>query len=88
MNVKQLIDLLNQVSNKESEVFMWSYTESTDEYLSINSVNIEIGDGDIVLSPTTSHKISDLTLTTEYIQQGNEITKEVFDMLKDKFNGK
>jgi hypothetical protein len=63
MTVKTLIELLNQVPNKESEVFMWAYTESTDDYLSINSVNIERGDGDIVLSPIETHKMNDLTLT-------------------------
>jgi hypothetical protein len=62
MKVKELIDLLNQVSNKDSDIFMWAYTESTDEYLSINSVNIEKGDGNVVLSPIESHKVNDLTV--------------------------
>lgn len=66
MTVKKLIELLNQVPNKESEVFMWAYTESTDDYLSINSVNIEQGDGDIVLSPIETHKMNDLTFTNAW----------------------
>lgn len=64
MKVHELIKLLNHVSNKEADCFMWAYTENTDEYLSINSVNVEHGDGDIVLSPIDTHKTNDVTFTS------------------------